>query len=588
MSSAAPSSHQAVHQALKRARWLHWLLVALILLLALGTLQNGGKVQSLRRRDAEMRRVLLLNELREARERGEDGWLNLARTNLLRAREIRADQDLRDEWVSCLAKAADQRSGDRLPCRLLPWPPMTRGPNLELRFTPGGGVLFGCTDRAWVEWRLDRPGQPPRTVPDAMRNLAGTMGIRTNSGGLKAVPRDDGGVQLRTEDQDRVVVTLRGPVAHRVFALAWSDGGTWLAMAGRSHHSVPGSDGRIVEVWNLPSLRRGLGELGLDWSDGNPAASLARAPEPERWFRRIRVTLGALLVLVVAAAAIVNQHVVFNRYQAAERSAAERAHELVQVRERMTHAEKMRALGTLAAGVAHDFNNLLSVIQMSRQLVERALRPAGVTKEHLDNIGQAVEQGRTVVRSILGYSRDTRDLTQRVNVTELVDGVMALLRGQFLSGVQTSVQVAPGLPEVEASRGRLEQLLLNLIVNAAEAMNGKGNLRLAARMVDLAGDCLRPAHGHGPWLELAVSDTGPGIPPEVQPRIFEPFFTTKTLGNQRGTGLGLATVWRIAEEEGLGLRLHSEMGRGTEFRVLVPLSKHASPDPVPIPDAHRP
>ena len=154
--------------------------------------------------------------------------------------------------------------------------------------------------------------------------------------------------------------------------------------------------------------------------------------------------------------------------------AAERADEPDPIRDRMAQGDKLRALGTLAAGVAHDFNNLLSVIQMSRQLVERSVKPTGTTKEQLENIAQAVEQGRPVVRSILGYSRDTLVLTRNVRVPELVEEILTLLRGQFLGGVAVRTTLASDLPPVEVNRGRLEQVLLNLIVNASEAMGNRG------------------------------------------------------------------------------------------------------------------
>ena len=120
-------------------------------------------------------------------------------------------------------------------------------------------------------------------------------------------------------------------------------------------------------------------------------------------------------------------------------------------------------------------------------------------------------------------------------------------------------------------------MLLNFIVNAAEAMNGRGRLEIRAARTESASGCVKPPPGNGPWVELSVADSGPGIPEEVLPRIFEPFFTTKNLGNHRGTGLGLATVWRLAEEEQFGLRVRTEPGRGTEFSVLVSIQKPAAP-----------
>lgn len=571
---SAPHPSESVRAALRRARWLHWALVFLILMLALGTLRNGAKLQALRRRDDEARRVLLLEEVRKERNTGAEGWLSRARLALDDARHILADRAIRDEWTACLAKAADARSEQPLPFRALVVPPAQRralGPPITLDFTGDGSRLVAGVDGRTVNWLLRDPLSPPRIFngnrdrdPVLSESLCPTTRLRARAG--------EHGVAELLSEAGVLIMTLEAPQQRRATNVAWSDNGEWLAIAG----TTPAPTGpllRTVELWHLPSLRAGLAELDLNWDDAAPGAPPLTPPDPARWARATRVSLGALLVFLVGAAAIANQHLVFRRYEQAERTAAERTAELEQIRERMAHADKMRALGTLAAGVAHDFNNLLSVIQMSRQLVERSVKPAGPTKEQLDNIGHAVEQGRAVVRSILGYSRDTLVMTRRVRMGTLIEETLNLLRGQFLGGVELTTTFDPDLPAVEVSQGRLEQVLLNFVVNAAEAMNGRGRLELRAALTTAATGCVKPPTGAGPWVELTVADSGPGIPAEVLPRIFEPFYTTKNLGNQRGTGLGLATVWRLAEEEQFGLRVRTEPGRGTEFSVLVPVQK---------------
>jgi signal transduction histidine kinase len=117
---------------------------------------------------------------------------------------------------------------------------------------------------------------------------------------------------------------------------------------------------------------------------------------------------------------------------------------------------------------------------------------------------------------------------------------------------------------------RLEQILLNLIVNAAEAMNGQGDLRISAHASDSSQGCVLSPRASQIFVEVQVADSGPGIAPDVLPRIFEPFFTTKDVGASRGTGLGLSTVYAIAQQDGLGLRVETELKRGTTFRVLIP------------------
>ena len=576
---ANPVATESVRAALRRARWLHWILVALIGLLALGSLRNGARLQAMRRRDNESRRLLLLEEARQARLKGGTNWFTAARQSLDEARHLRADRDLRDEWIRCLARDDDPSAEAPRSCRALVLPVgLRRNQSVAIAFARDNSRLIGISEGRSVIWLLRRPAEPPRLLPGAPAPKPLATNELCAAIGLGAQIDASGQVALVTAN-GAAVAQLQPPTDRRALNLAWSDNGEWLAVVG-SATAAPGPELRTVEVWHLPAVRRGLQALDLDWTDADPAGPLRTPADPERWYRAIRVSLGALVVLLVAAAAIANQHLVFRRYEQAERVAAERAEELEQIRDRMAHADKLRALGTLAAGVAHDFNNLLSVIQMSRQLVERSVKPTGTTKEQLENIAQAVEQGRSVVRSILGYSRDTLVLTRKVRVPELVEEILTLLRGQFLGGVAVTTTLAADLPPVEVNRGRLEQVLLNLIVNASEAMGNGGQLAVRAEAVDAAEGCLRPPRGAGPWVELTVADSGPGIPADVLPRIFEPFFTTKNLGNHRGAGLGLATVWRIAEEENLGLRVRTEIGVGTEFQVLVPAVK-----PMPTPTA---
>jgi signal transduction histidine kinase len=237
----------------------------------------------------------------------------------------------------------------------------------------------------------------------------------------------------------------------------------------------------------------------------------------------------------------------------------------------LVHSQKMKALGTLAAGIAHDFNNLLSIIRMSGQLVDRQLRPQGLPKENLEAIEQAVVQGKSIVGAILGYSRRPGDPNALYHVNEVVSETLAMLNRQYLSGIVLTLELADQAPPVRGDKSRLEQALLNLIINAAEAMSGNGQLTLQVRSLAVAPACLlapRPASG---YLEVSVRDSGLGIPLELQARIFEPFFTTKTAAAERGTGLGLTTVYTIAQQDGWGLAVASTPGQGATFRIVLPV-----------------
>ena len=257
-------------------------------------------------------------------------------------------------------------------------------------------------------------------------------------------------------------------------------------------------------------------------------------------------------------------------YVQADALAVEQQRKLQAAQEELQHSQKMRALGTLAAGIAHDFNNLLSVIRLSNQLASEQTKASGAAKENMDAVESAVAQGETIVQSMLGYSRAAAELENEYCVAAAVSETVAMLGKKFLSGIVLQLEVQPNIPLVRGVRGRLEQMLLNLVVNASDAMNGKGTLRLSARVVGGAQDCiLKPNAAHS-YVVVSVGDSGPGIPGDILPRVFEPFFTTKNAGARPGTGLGLSTVYTMAQQDGLGLAVETSSA-GTAFRIFVPI-----------------
>jgi two-component system cell cycle sensor histidine kinase/response regulator CckA len=186
-------------------------------------------------------------------------------------------------------------------------------------------------------------------------------------------------------------------------------------------------------------------------------------------------------------------------------------------------------------------------------------------------VEKAVGQGKQLVNSMLGYSRESTDEQGLFDVAEVVENDVALLGKQFLSGIALKLELKRDLPRVEISKSRLEQILLNLIVNASEAMKGRGTLRIGvASRREVGGPWTLPPATANRYAELTVADDGPGIAPEVLPRIFEPFFTTKHVGATRGTGLGLSMVYTLAQNEGVGIRVESEPGQGTTFFIVIP------------------
>jgi len=280
-------------------------------------------------------------------------------------------------------------------------------------------------------------------------------------------------------------------------------------------------------------------------------------------------------IAVCAAFLVLRRHrQLIARFVRTEATVEKRDRELETARLELVQAEKMKALGTLAAGIAHDFNNLLSVIRMSNQLIPRSRSPKE-TAEYVAAVEQAVLQGKTVVGSMLGYSRESAANDKPCDVCVLVEEVALLLSREFLSGIELKLDLHRTTQPVRVNKGTLQQALLNLVVNAAEAMKGSGRLTFSVQAVTALPElpegrfAMRPREAAG-YVEIAVVDTGPGIAPEIMDRIFEPFFTTKTAGTRKGTGLGLSLVHTIAGHEGLGLVVHSKLGHGATFYLFIP------------------
>ncbi|HVY70764.1 MAG TPA: ATP-binding protein, partial [Verrucomicrobiae bacterium] len=322
------------------------------------------------------------------------------------------------------------------------------------------------------------------------------------------------------------------------------------------------------------------------WTDDTTAAPMAETATPARQdFLRgeslsHRGTVAALIVLGVALAmafALVQQRYqrrLLAGYLEVDALVTRRNAELQTAQAELGHSQKMRALGTLAAGIAHDFNNLLSVIRMSNKLVSRAGGGNPEIKENVDEIETAVQQGKTVVNSMLGYSRRDNDSQGPISLLDVVEDGVGLLSKQFLSGLTLKLDLDEDAPPVGGSHGQIEQILLNLLVNAAEAMQRQGELRIAVRRVaSLPRQLVLAPRPVGSCVELLVADTGPGIAPEVLPRVFEAFFTTKSPGVGQGTGLGLSTVYTIAENAGYGIAAETSPGKGATFRVFFPAAQ---------------
>ncbi|MBE7520053.1 MAG: hypothetical protein HS107_12490 [Thermoflexaceae bacterium] len=236
----------------------------------------------------------------------------------------------------------------------------------------------------------------------------------------------------------------------------------------------------------------------------------------------------------------------------------------------VTRAQQMETLGTLAGGIAHDFNNLLTAILGNLYMVEQHLGPGSPMAPLVSDARVAGQRGAELVKQLLNYSRPNMDSTELIDLERLVQETTRL--GQRGITPSISVVIERGEPGamVAGNFGALQQVVLNLIVNARDAMPGGGRLTISTGLMEVnawnARENLdaRP----GTYRVIAVSDTGTGMPPETMARIFDPFFTTKEVG--KGTGLGLATSLSILRAHGGWMAVESRVGEGSTFRVMLP------------------
>jgi PAS domain S-box-containing protein len=238
--------------------------------------------------------------------------------------------------------------------------------------------------------------------------------------------------------------------------------------------------------------------------------------------------------------------------------------------ERLRQAHKLEAVGRLAGGISHDFSNLLTGIISYTELAMADLGEDSSAREMLEGVLQTAERGGKLIRQILSFSRRQTDNPEPVNLNLMVTDMSRLLRRLIGEGTTISLALQEGIPDIYADISRLEQVLLNLAVNARDAMPNGGVLTISSRVVRFetphpsATGELAP----GLYIQLQVSDTGTGIPPSALPKIFEPFFTTKE--GAKGTGLGLSTVYGIVKQSGGAIHVESTEGEGTTFSLYFP------------------
>lgn len=413
-----------------------------------------------------------------------------------------------------------------------------------------GGQIWAATARGVEVFHPEADPDPPRTW---VNRLTGENGRLTEGGALN----------LLLQGRDKWKMT---PAERLLYSYQFDQQG-WSAFR----------DTTVLSFPNLAASRHSFQVRAMD-AAGNvepvPVALDFAVSVP--WFREARLWVVGILGLVGAiffAAVAWNRHRrLVCSYAVVEQKVAERTRELEIATRELMHSQKMNALGTLAAGIAHDFNNILSIIKGSAQIIEDNPGNPEKIRTRVDRIKTVVQQGAEIVEAMLGFSRGPDTAAAQCDVNAAVADTLKLLGDRFLREVEVKFERAGELPELGVPREFIQQILLNFIFNAVEAMSvGPRRIALTTRRADkLPPDIFLAPGPAAAYVLVSVADCGTGIAPEILHRIFEPFFTTKALSTRRGTGLGLSMAYELAKKMQAGLAVQSVVGRGSTFTLILP------------------
>jgi signal transduction histidine kinase len=414
------------------------------------------------------------------------------------------------------------------------------------------GRLWAASTRGLSRYHPDADVDPPRTLPPVTR----TSGTRLSGD-------DTTTILLNAVDKWR-----QTPSDSLLFSTRLNEG-SWS----------PYTNSLVKTFTELGAGKHRLHVRAMDsnWNEDRNFATLEFAVVLP-WFRDprlITILVSGLILVLFFAALAVNRHLQLTRsYAEVEKMVALRTRELERANQELLHSQKMKALGTLAAGIAHDFNSILSIIKGSAQIIEGNLQDKDKIRTRINRINAVVEQGSGIVRSILGLSRvSDKDLVW-CHLNVVAEEAIKLTSDRFLPGITIQFRPAKALPLVLAVKELIRQMLLNFILNAADAMDQEGEILLrTGQLRELPPNLALSPTPASRYVFVSVDDSGCGIASDIMPRIFEPFFTTKALSARRGTGLGLSMAYELAKEMGYGLEVKSAPGKGSTFTIILPVKE---------------
>jgi len=249
-----------------------------------------------------------------------------------------------------------------------------------------------------------------------------------------------------------------------------------------------------------------------------------------------------------------------------------------EMEQQLAHSQRMESLGLLAGGIAHDFNNILAGILGYASLLKMRLSPHDKLYRFAEIIEKSAQRAAELTNQLLIFSRKGQSKLVEVDLNEIISESLKIIKPTFPKGIELKIHVAPNIPPIVADPMQLQQIIINLAVNARDAIpDGEGTITIEARQVEIENlqQFNTPDAKPGHYLCLCISDTGTGIPEEIRQKIFEPFFSTKPKG--KGTGMGLAMVYGAVRNFGGFIQLHSQLNQGTTFEIYLPLKASQSP-----------